>query len=251
MKKTLLEMTQDILNDMDSDEVNSISDTVEAQQVATIIKTCYNEMISNRDWPHLRKLVQLDSLADITKPNYLRIPKGMKEMLFFKYDFHLADQTRSVMSDVKYKEPEEFLRYLAGRNNTFANIEEITDFSGSKLLIQNDKPPMYWTSFDDLHIVTDSYYKAAEDTLQASKTQCLAYMEPKWVHTDDGIPDLPEEAFAALEEEAKSTAFVAIKQMANQKAEQKAARQNRWLSRKAWRAHGGIQYENYGRKGRR
>jgi hypothetical protein len=75
--------------------------------------------------------------------------------------------------------------------------------------------------------------------------------KPKWVHMDDAIPDLPEEAFAALEEEAKSTAFVAIKQMANQKAEQKAARQNRWLSRKAWRAHGGIQYENYGRKGRR
>jgi hypothetical protein len=68
MKKTLLEMTQDILNDMDSDEVNSISDTVEAQQVANIIKTCYNEMISNRDWPHLRKLVQLDSLQTLRSP---------------------------------------------------------------------------------------------------------------------------------------------------------------------------------------
>jgi len=39
--------------------------------------------------------------------------------------------------------------------------------------------------------------------------------------------------------------------MANQKAEQKAGRQQRWLSRKAWRAKGGILYENYGRKGRK
>lgn len=248
MKYTLLEMTQHILNDLDSDEVNSISDTVEAQQVANIIKTCYNEMISNRNWPHLRKLVQLDSLSDVTKPTYLRIPKGMKELVFFKYDVHLFDSNRSVMADVKYKEPDAFLRYLAGRNNTFANVEEVVDFSGSKLLIQNDKAPSYWTSFDDLHIVTDSYNKAIEDTVQASKTQCLAYIEPKWVHTDDAIPDLPEEAFAALEEEAKSTASIAIKQVANQKAEQKASRQNRWLSRKAWRAHGGIQYENYGRR---
>lgn len=251
MKKTLLDLVQSILNDMDSDEVNSISDTVESQQVANIIKSCYNEMISNRDWPHLRKLVQLDSLADINKPNYLRIPNGMKELEFFRYDAQLADQSRSVMADVKYKEPDAFLRYLSGRNGAFTNVVEVVDFSGSKLLIQTDKAPTYWTSFDDEHIVTDSYDKSVDDTLHASKTQCLAYMEPTWVHMDDAIPNLPEEAFAALEEEAKSTAFVVIKQMANQKAEQKAARQNRWLSRKAWRAHGGIQYENYGRKGRR
>lgn len=41
MRKTLLEMVQDILSEMDSDEVNSINDTVEAEQVATIIKNCY------------------------------------------------------------------------------------------------------------------------------------------------------------------------------------------------------------------
>ena len=41
-KMTLLAMVQDILNDMDGDEVNSISDTVEAEQVAQIIKTTYD-----------------------------------------------------------------------------------------------------------------------------------------------------------------------------------------------------------------
>ena len=251
MKKSLLEMTQNILNDMDSDEVNSISDTVESQQVANIIKSCFNEMLSNRNWPHLRKLVQLDSLSSLAKPNYLQIPSGMKEMIFFKYDVRKVDQDSTVLADVKYKNPEDFLRYISVRNSALDNVEEIRDFSGSVLLIINNAAPTYWTSFDDKHIVTDSYDKAVDDTLQASKTQCLAYIEPKWVHMDDAIPDLPEEAFAALEEEAKSTAFVTLKQMANQKAEQKASRQNRWLSRKAWRANGGIQYENYGRRGRR
>jgi len=36
-KKTVLDMVQDILSDMESDEVNSISDTTEALQVAQII----------------------------------------------------------------------------------------------------------------------------------------------------------------------------------------------------------------------
>src|SRR4051812_8412394 len=110
MKKTLLQLTQDILSDMDSDSVNSISDTVESQQVATIIKNCFFEMISNRNWPHLRKLIQLDSLGDVTKPNYLRIPEGMKEMLFFKYDTHKLGETKTTITEVCYKEPEAFLR---------------------------------------------------------------------------------------------------------------------------------------------
>lgn len=251
MRKTLLEMTQNILNDLDSDEVNSINDTVESQQVANIIKSCYNELISKRTWKHLRKLVQLDSLSSLDKPNYLQIPKGLKELIFFRYDSHKSDQTRSVLVDVIYKEPDEFLRHISTRDSDQANVTVIKDFSGSKLLIQNNVAPSYWTSFDDRYIVTDSYDATVDDTLQTSKTQCLAYIEPEWHHMDNFVPEFPDEAFALLEEEAKSTCFVVLKQMVNQKAEQKAARQSRWLSRKAWRAHGGIQYENYGRKGRR
>ena len=39
MKMTLLEMVQNILSDMDSEEINSLSDSNEAEQVALVIKT--------------------------------------------------------------------------------------------------------------------------------------------------------------------------------------------------------------------
>ena len=51
MKYTLLEMTQDILSNMSSDEVNSISDTPESLQVATIIKQKYYDIVSRGDLP--------------------------------------------------------------------------------------------------------------------------------------------------------------------------------------------------------
>ena len=250
-KRSLLEIVQNILNDLDSDEVNSIDDTVEAQQVANIVKTCYYEMISNRNWPHLKKLVQFEASGDLTKPNYLIAPEGLKELITLSYDKKKESETRTKLEDVKYKTPEDFLRYVSSRNSDLANIRKVEDYSGTVLLIQNDQAPSYWTSFDDSHIVCDSYNAAIDDTLKKSKTQCMAYIEKPWVHTDSAIPDLPEEAFSALEEEAKSTAFITLKQVANQKAEQKAGRQNRWLARKAWRTHGGVQYEDYGRKGRR
>jgi len=251
MKLTLLEMVQDILNDMDSDNVNSIDDTVEAQQVAQILKTCYHEMMTNRNWPHQRKLVQLEALANPSRPNYLYLPENVKELETFSYDKRKFGEVDPRIDVVKFKEPDDFLRYVSLRKESNDNVIPVTDFSGSTLLIINDTAPTYWTSFDDTYIITDSYDAGVDTTLRKSKTQCLAYVYDSWVHEDDAIPVMPASAFSGYLEEAKSTAFFVIKQMANQKAEQKASRQQRWLSRKAWRAHGGVRYEDYGRKSRK
>jgi hypothetical protein len=250
-KLTLLELVKDILNDMDSDEVNSINDTVESQQVAQIVKTCYFEMIANRNWPHLKKLIQIDASGDISKPNYLKLPTGTKELVFIKYDTATLAQPNTRLVELIYKEPDAFLRMISSRNSDLPYVQTVIDFSGSKLLITNNTPPQYWTSFDDTYIITDSYDVGVDTTLQKTKTQALAYIDPLWSHADDFIPDLPSEAFPALNEEAKSTASIVLKQMANQKAEQKAGRQQKWLARKAWAAKGGITYPNYGRSGRK
>lgn len=251
MKKTLLEITQDILNELDSDEVSSIDDTIEAQQVATIIKNCYYEMINNRNWPHLKKLIQLDALNDLDKPNYLRLPNETKELLYVSYDTAKDNETALKYTPVRFLYPDEFIRYTRTRNSDNANVRVVEDFSGTSILVLDDKAPQFWTTFDDLNIVFDSYDKNRDDTLKQLKNQCLAYMEPDWSHTNDAIPDLPSEAFSALEEESKSVAFLTLKQMVNSKAEQKSARQQRWLSRKAWRAQGGVRYDNYGRSTRK
>lgn len=252
MKKTLLEITQDILNDLDSDNVNDIDDTIESEQVASIIRASYFEMIANRNWPHLRKLVQLEASGDTSKPNYLKLPEGVKELSLFKYNKRKSTDTKDNWADVSYKEPDAFLRLTQSRNSgDTANIRSVIDYSGTTILVHKLSAPTYWTSFDDVYLVTDSYDSVLDTTLQTSKNQAMAYINPTWTHTNSFTPNLPIEAFPALIEEAKSTAFFAIKQMANQKAEQKANRQQRWLARKAWRAKGGVKYDDYGRKSRR
>lgn len=250
-KMTLLAMVQDILNDLDSDSVNSIDDTVESTQVAQIIKTSYMEMMDNRNWPHLRKVIQLDALGTTAKPNYLKLPENLKELSGFKYETQKFGDTKIRLTDIIYRHPDEFLSLISARNSDSASVIEVIDFGGSKLLIRNDAAPTYWTSFDDVHLVTDSYDVAVESTLQTSKSQCIAFVIPSWSALDEFVPDLPVDAFSALLEESKSTAFFVLKQMSNSKAEQKAGRQHRWLSRKAWRAKGGVRYADFGRKSRR
>ena len=243
-------MVQDILSDMSSDEVNSIDDTTEALQVAQIIKSCYFEMIGNRNWPHLKKLIQLDHAGDLEKPNYLKLPVNLKELSNFKY--YKTSQTGTAQyGDVHYKTPEEFLEIVNARLSSSSSVVQIEDYGGPLLNILNNADPSYWTSFDDVYLVTDSYNSVLDDTLKRSKTQCRAVIQPEWLMSDDYVPNLPVEAFAGFLEECKSTCFLRLKQMPDNKAEQKANRQQRWLSRKAWRANGGVKYPDYGRKGRR
>lgn len=247
-KKSLLQIVQSILNDLDSDFVNSINDTVEAQQVASIVRDCYEELIANRNWPHLQRLKQLDAVGT-SKPTYLHIPEGLKELSSFKYNVIKKDEDAVKYREVKYLHPDEFLKKVDFRNSGLPQIERITDDSGVQILVYNNKAPEYYTSFDDVYIICDSYDKEVDDALKKSKTQITCFVFPSWTHEDAFIPDLPEEAFPLLVEEAKSTASITLKQMANQKAEQKASRQNRWLSRKAWNVAGGVSFPNYGRKG--
>lgn len=250
-KMTLLEIVKDILTDMNSDKVNSINDTTESEDVAQIVKTCYFEMIGHRNWPHLRKLSPLESLSDVTKPNYLKIPENFKEMENLTYNVVSPTQTKTVYKKITYKEPDDFLTVSLALDSSKSTVQQISDFSSAKILINNNQAPSYWTSFDNKYVVLDSFDNTAGATVLGSRSQCLAYVEPEWSQLDDFIPDLPSEAFPALLEEAKSTSFLVIKQVGNQKAEQKAARQNRWLSRKAWTAKGGIVYPSYGRTSRK
>ena len=75
MRTTLLSMVQSILSDMDSEDVNSISDTVEAQQIASVIQDTYFNLISAREIPEHKQMLQLTSLSDSQKPTHFSIPK--------------------------------------------------------------------------------------------------------------------------------------------------------------------------------
>lgn len=249
-KMTLLELTQDILSSMDSDEVNSINDTVESSQVATIIKNTYRAILTNRDWPHTRRLIELEASGDSSLPTHMSLIDDVKRIDFVRYDVHKAtDGDRRKFEDIKWLEVDDFLRRLNVLDNTKTNIITVIDPSSNiPLSIRSDLAPTYYTSFDDKNIVFDSFDSTVDSTLQKSKTQVYGFVYPAWQMQDDYVPDLPNTAFTLLLEESKSRAFVELKQIANQKAEQEAQRQTTWLSRKDRRIKGGIRFPDYGRR---
>lgn len=247
MKLTLLEIVQFILNDMDGDEVNSVNDTIESQQVANIVKQTYLEMIANRNWPHMGTAFNCDSYTDTDYPTFLTLPENIKELKWIKYNKRTSTDTKDKYESLKYKQPEDFFDFCSARDSSATNVQ-IVNYNGVKINIRTDQAPQFWTSFDDNVIICDSFDSDVDTVLQTGKNSCWGVKNPTWSGTDTSIPDLPAEAFPALVEEAKSTAFYVLRQTSNEKAEQKATRQQRWLSRKAWRTKGGVRYPDYGRR---
>jgi len=247
MKMTLLEMVQDILSSMDSDDVNSINDTDEALQVAQTVKTIYYELMTSKEWAHLSKMTTLNSVADSSKPNYLLIPNNTYRVDYVKYDVADNTETRTRYEDMEYLYPDEFLNRQNNLNDDNSEITQITDFDGVKYNIYTDREPRVYTSFDDKYLVFDAYDSVKESTLQGTNSQVRLYSVPTWTTEDNFTPDLPAENFPLFLAEAKSTCFLELKQMLNEKAEFKSRRLSAVASQRGRKRRGLARYPNFGR----
>lgn len=233
-KLTLLDMVQNILSALDSDPVDSIDETVEAVQVAEIVKESYFELLSQRDWPFLFSLGALTALGDVNNPTKMKIPDNWNKIKWIKYN----------KKEVQWVDPETFNDIISNR------VEQAGVINSAGYVINQD--PQYWTSYDDTYIVFDGYNSSVDNTLQASKSVVYGTQQATWTHIDTFIPNIPEKFFPTLLAEAKSQAFVNLKQQSNAREERKATRGRMAMRNDAWRNENGeIKYNtkvNYGRK---
>lgn len=232
-KMTLLSMVQNILSAMDSDEVNSIFDTVEAEQVAEIIKETYYDLFSDMYVPEHKSIIHLEGLADTSRPNYLRIPDGVTSIDWVKY----KDEETDKWTTLSFMEQECFVDLLLRNEATLDNVTLVDhDGLGFEYYIKNNTAPRYYTIFDDEYLVCDAFKADYESTLHASNTLAWGIVEPEWSVEDDFIPDLDTECFPLLLSEAKSVSFINLKQTASQKEEQRSRRHRVHLQYRKWRS---------------
>jgi hypothetical protein len=247
-KMTLIEIVQNVLSAMDSDEVNSIGDTVEALQVAEIAKETFYEIIGGLEEPHRSNAFRLDSVSDVNRPNYLKLPAQVKDVEAVYYNY-LTD-SKDTWTEIKYISPGDFIRMSLGRS-TGDDVTAVTDFSGASHYIVNNDDPTYYTSFDDEYLVFDSWDLSKESTLQEHKSQCLGTQMPSFDLEDTFIPDIPADYFPLLLAEVKQSAFVNLKQVSNSIEDRRARRQRVRLLNNLHRAKRDKKYNegiNYGRK---
>lgn len=241
MKTTLLQIVQSILSDMDSEDVNSISDTVEAQQIASVVEDTYYNIIAARDIPEHNKLLSLVAMSDSNKPTHFRYPTNTKAIR--RIDYNIGTTSEKNFREIVWVDP---LLFIQRMDETGLLVE--TYDGNVDIFVSTDVAPSYYTSFDDEYIIMNSYDSSVDSTLQASKTRAFGSVYPTFSQTDSFEPDLDNTMLPLLLAEAKSTCFSLFKGGSDPKVEQAARRLKSYVQNDMYKTIRPNKRPQYGRK---
>ena len=246
IKKTLLEIVQDIMNDMDSDKVNSISDTVESEQIAQVCQSVFFDVIKTIDLPEHKELLTLTSLGDSSKPNYMDA-NSLTNIQEVRYNVsETSGQVEYKL--IPYFAPNEFVAKILERDSSSSNIILVADpTSDIQLPIINDAMPSYYTLLDDRYVCFDSYKSTVDSTLQTSKTLVIGTKYPTFTVSDSAVPDIDDTVFPYYIAECKSRCFSMFKGGPDAKIEQFARKHRYFLRNDRWKVNQPNVRNNYGR----
>jgi hypothetical protein len=253
-KMTLLAMTQNILSAMNSDEVNSITDTVESQQVADEIHTTFNLLYTNHDLGTFEGLVNLESPGNVSTPHILTLPTNVQFVKWLKYKDFRNSSSDVTYVDLTYIEPELFIKHIVEQTDPASNVNvSLLPTSSITFPIANNRAPKYYTILEDnQNIVFDAFDKSYESFLTGSSSLAWATMYKQFQMNDDFIAPIPASEFPRLLAEAKSACFINLKEIANSN-EASRARQQKVMSQRrpvsvAGQKKGALTHVDYSRK---
>jgi hypothetical protein len=207
MSLTVLKVVQDILSSMDSDEVNSIGDTVESTDVARCVAETFNGIITDYDIESIVTGYQLQGLGDVTKPTHMTVPETTQSIIEIRYDVRKQATDTQVMRPIQYLDPSPFVDIVAQRDATQANILEVTLSDGLKIGVQTDHAPNYWTTFDQETVIFDSYNNNIDTTMHSSRSWALGREGQDLIVNDFTLINLPRELEDLLMTNARELCF--------------------------------------------
>ncbi len=226
MNYTLLELVQAILAALEDDEVDSITDTATALQVAGIVKESYFEIVSELDLPEHYSFIELLA-TDTSTPTIMTLPENVLALNWVKYDNQTVDDDGPRYVEVPFQELDDFVTMMHSLDTADDTVDRFTKTIGTitvDFLISNNAFPTRYTCFDDHTLVFDAYDTTYDANLVANKTLAYGLLAPTFELDDAFTPSLDQKQFALLLSESKAQAFQEIGKRANPKAEKRARR---------------------------
>ena len=251
-KITMLGFVQQIAEAIESDEIDTLDETLEASAIMTILEQTYSEVLDRRDWEFIRdRVVQLDErdAADVLQINQLRIPPNVTAIQCLRY---LSKEGK--YTDLTYMQPCDFIAHLHGRNQSDDTITTVINDDGVPMFIHNHIAPTRYTSFDEESIAFDAFETVRGVGNQIADTVIVGNVKPVPDFTNPAafLP-IPERMFSLILNEAIATANYRLRQTQDPRSERLARRQNikmRELEPKTQRDNQEVHYGRRTRSGR-
>ena len=212
-KPTLLDLTQRVAVFCNAGSVNSINDTRESLQIATIIKETFEDLVMRSEIRTTQTLLQLQSVSDLEKPTHLLMQTEVLTVDLLKYK-----KEDGTLSDLIYKNPVDFVEDSLHVDPFREHMQTVTDYTGIVFNVYTNREPRYWTIFEDgdkEYVVLDAYNKEFEDTIQGIHVVAYGKILPEFKLEDSFIPPLSTQQFPVLLSRAKVAAAKELKNQEN------------------------------------
>lgn len=192
--KTFLKQVQEVLSAIDSEGVESLGETAEAEQVVSLVQRAYDEIMATHRWRHLKRL---GSFVTASELNELQLDSNT--IAFDPYNVWYKT------SKVTYVEPETFLAMTIGRDLSDSNVTLMGNYK-----IRTDSDPTYFTSVDEKILVFDSVPHPVNG-VQSSDCVAFMYVQPDELLGENDVINLPSQVIPAFNDLCLSLAFSELK----------------------------------------
>jgi len=213
---------------MDSDEVNSIHDTVESNQVARVVRGVFYDCASDLGLEVNEGLFELNPSGNPSQPTIMYLPSHVSKLYWIKYNNKGATDTHSKYIDV------ERVDYLDFYETQF-NLDSSLDYVSEIVYSVNGEPfefkyetngfPRRFTNLTTSTLLFDRYDIDIDSTLVKNKTMCGGMLYPEFQMTDNFVIPVDPAQLSYLVNKAKVRCFSEIKQVENREAASEASRQ--------------------------
>lgn len=219
---------------MNGDEVNSISDNAESEQITLICKTVFYDLASELNLPEHYTVFELLPSLTALKPTIMYRPDTVHSIQWLKYNSFDSVSTQDNFKLLQYLSTDDFFRMNHSLDTTEDNVisfNHTIDGDSITFYARKDIAPTYYATFDDSTIIFDSYNAVVDSTLQKTKTLAYGAKSSVFIMSDSFIPPFDEQVFSLYYNECKSLAWVELKETMHSKAEQITKRQRRSVQR--------------------
>lgn len=243
-KKTVLDFVKLIGQAISSDEIDELDESTEVTDIQSILQQTFEEIISRKSWKFLKdRPLQLDERTSDMKCN-LTIPPQVTRIQCLKYV-----DVNGKHTELDFLEPCDFVTMTYERNPDRDDIDTINNADGVPLYIINDKPPRYWTSFDEEEVTLDAYESSKSDGVVYTDSVIIATVVPVVDWTDEAATlPVPERMEILILNEAKASANYQLRQTSDPRSERIARRQNVSLRENEPKTRDTEQEKTYGRR---
>jgi hypothetical protein len=223
--KTLLQVVTEVAENVNSDEVTSLTNTsIEVDDIRKICLRTLEDIALRNEWEFLKdRPLQLLAGTNVIE---LAIPTTVQRVQTVKYR-HVVAGVQSGFTTLQYMHPDDFLHRLQNNNPAEAQYDTVTLTGGAELYPANNKHPRFWTSFDEKNIVFDSYDSAENASgVEAGDSAILAtiYLDFTGSNVETWVAPIPESMFQLWVQEASADASVKLRQTEDPREERKARR---------------------------